>query len=269
MARGKKAISRKEELVFEAATIVIEIFKSNGISCAIFGSLASKLYGAQREPKDVDILVIQNINPPDSESSNKEVLSSEELKALVFRTRPGDFYLREARDTEATYKVLYFRPSPSATRPARTQKQIMHSPDPECKVDILVPGIMHLPHLRPELMYWHSIPAEVTSKLRANIANRWPLVPFSLLLAHKLQGWDDNRKAEEEYKRERQHKDAKDVKRLLALTQWVDGLKEKGPEVWDDAELFSDALKELTKERVKEYSRAFPRQAAQWSALGF
>ena len=39
------------ELVLEAAQVVTEIFRTRGISCAVFGSLASRLYGTTRTPK--------------------------------------------------------------------------------------------------------------------------------------------------------------------------------------------------------------------------
>jgi len=39
------------ELVLEAARVVTEIFRRRGISCAVFGSLASRLYGTTRTPK--------------------------------------------------------------------------------------------------------------------------------------------------------------------------------------------------------------------------
>ncbi|KAF9486284.1 hypothetical protein BDN70DRAFT_870380 [Pholiota conissans] len=251
-------------LVLEATTTVVEILQANGIQCAVFGSLASKLYGSPRDPQDVDILVFQDTRTPET-----QILSTEELKQLIYRTRPGDFYLKDPRDQEATYKILIYRPSPSAHRPARTMKQIIRLPDPECKVDILIPGTMYLPHLRPELVQWHQVEATESRRLRARIANAIPLVPFSLLLVHKLQGWDDNRKHEESYKRDRRHKDAKDVKRLLNLTAPVKALVERGADTWNDTELFSEELQELTVQRVRDFVQEFPGLAIKWAELGF
>jgi hypothetical protein len=209
-------------------------------------------------------LVFQDPNKPDT-----QILSTEELKQLIYRTRPGDFYLKNPRDQEATFKILIYRPSPTALRPARTQKQIIRIPDPECKVDILVPGTMYLPHVRPELIQWHAIAAEEGLRLKARVAPAIPLVPFALLLVHKLQGWDDNRKSDEEHKRQRQHKDAKDVKRLLQVTSEVGGLKERGAGTWSDAELFSEEFQQLTAQRVRDFARAFPGSAITWIDLGF
>ncbi|KAF8191129.1 hypothetical protein BJ912DRAFT_964130 [Pholiota molesta] len=244
MPRREGKIAPKEKffgLVLEATSAVMEILEANGISCAVFGSLASKLYGTSRDPQDIDLLVFQDPNKPDT-----QILSTEELKQLIYRTRPGDFYLKNPRDQEATFKILIYRPSPTALRPARTQKQIIRIPDPECKVDILVPGTMHLPHIRPELIQWHAIAAEEGLRLKARVAPAIPLVPFALLLS------------DEEHKRQRQHKDAKDVKRLLQLTSEVGGLKERGA-----------GFQQLTAQRVRDFARAFPGSAITWIDLGF
>lgn len=39
------------KLVLQAALIVTDIFKAHNMTCAVFGSLASKLYGSPRCPK--------------------------------------------------------------------------------------------------------------------------------------------------------------------------------------------------------------------------
>jgi hypothetical protein len=178
----------------------------------------------------------------------------EELKALIVRTRPQDFYLKDPKNVDDTYKILIFRPSPSIDYPVRSQEDIIRSADPECKVDILVPGTMHLPRLGTTYIQW---------------VDQTPLVPFSLLLVHKLQGWDDNRNAEDNFRRSRQHKDAKDGKKLLGLKDLMEALSQSGSEGWADTELFSVEFQALTKERVKSYARAFPSSAKHWRSLGF
>lgn len=94
-----------------------------------------------------------------------------------------------------------------------------------------------------------------------------PLVPFSLLLLHKLQGWDDHRKAEETYKQKRQSTDAADVRRMLNLKQEMVAIQASPP--WGDSELFSEEFQSLTKERVKEYCTVFPDRVERWKSLGF
>jgi len=46
-------------------------------------------------------------------------------------------------------------------------------------------------------------------------------VPFGVLLLHKLQGWDDHTKAVEKHKFRKRVQDAADVRRLLALPEFV------------------------------------------------
>jgi hypothetical protein len=54
MVRNQKKARVTDEhvaLVLAAAKMVTEILQSHEIPCAIFGSLAAKLYGAPRPPK--------------------------------------------------------------------------------------------------------------------------------------------------------------------------------------------------------------------------
>lgn len=160
-----------------------------------------------------------------------------ELKDLILRTNPRNFYLKLPRDPAAEYRILWYR---------RWYR------GPECKVDILVPGTMHLPRL---------------PKQSAVVVNQIPLVPFGLLLLHKLQGWDDHRKAEEPFKRAKQHQDAGDVRRLLALKET--GRLGEGAAPWEDRGVFGEEFMELTRERVQAYCEAFPDRAARWKEIGF
>ena len=111
---------------------------------------------------------------------------------------------------------------------------------------------MHLPHLPPT---------------RVTFLEGIPVVPFALLLLHKLQGWDDHCKAEESHKKAKSPQDAADVKKLMALEVHMRALLRAG--VWEDEALFSEEFVELTRERVKSYVRVFPDRAEQWRALGF
>lgn len=199
--------------------------------------------------QDVDLLVCPVLNDPiDSNSSRPTVLrifDAAGLKDLVVRANPRNFFLKLPRDPAADYRILWFR---------------QYYRGPECKVDILVPGTMHLPHL---------IAARVVHLTDANhgASSTIPVVPFALLLLHKLQGWDDHRKAEEAYKNQKQHQDAADVRKLLALRHESELLAKTPP--WDDEELFSEEFRTLTRERVKAYCDAFPDRSKEWKALGF
>ncbi|KAJ3574442.1 hypothetical protein NP233_g1770 [Leucocoprinus birnbaumii] len=217
--RLSKKAKRKEDhlnFVMVAANATLSALNKHGLSGAVFGSLACKLYGTFREPKDVDMLILQ---PPDAPRTAEEL----------------------PRDPAAPYRILHYR--------SRYSGQ-------DCKVDILIPGTMYLPDLFP-----YSV-----RRCIAAISNI-PLVPFSLLLLHKLQGWADHIVATEEHKRRKHVQDAADVRRLLEMEERLEVLKTTQP--WSNAELFCEEFQELTRERVKDYCKAFPKRAAAWKLLGF
>ncbi|KAG6894886.1 hypothetical protein C0992_004184, partial [Termitomyces sp. T32_za158] len=83
-----------------AARKTVELLRSHGYPCALFGSMACKLYGNKRIPNDIDVLVLP---PPDSTISGLPP-TQESLKELLVTSAPTFFVLRPARDPEATYK---------------------------------------------------------------------------------------------------------------------------------------------------------------------
>ncbi|PPR08024.1 hypothetical protein CVT24_010882 [Panaeolus cyanescens] len=289
--RAVKVQAQKEhfELVMEAAKTVVGILEGAGYSCAVFGSLAARLYGSSRCPKDVDILINNSIpsnnpsSPPSSSSPEtpiEEPLSAASLKSLILSLNPRNFYLKLPRDPTAPYRILYYR---------RAYQGV------ECKIDVLVPGIMHLPLIPPG---------------REKRIDDIPCVPFALLLAHKLQGWDDHRKAEEAFQRRKQEQDAGDVKKLLGLKHEVAALVDNininkntlvmekpdvirraierdepvqlfkslgevnggggAGEMWAGCEdMFSDEFRELTRMRVRDFCVEFKGMGEVWRSLGF
>jgi hypothetical protein len=162
--------------------------------------------------------------------------SAEWFKTIVVASYPHQFYLKDSKNPQATYRILWYG-----------QRDF----GPQCKIDILVPGTLHLPLLSQSHISWIS---------------GFPLVPFSLLLLHKLQGWTDHRDALENFKRQKQHMDAADVRRLMQLDPVV-GLGSSPP--WEDKELFDEEFQRLSKERVKLYCETFPDRAEGWELLGF
>ncbi|KAH6896155.1 hypothetical protein BKA70DRAFT_1116869 [Coprinopsis sp. MPI-PUGE-AT-0042] len=256
--RKKKATKAEKEakqeahfqLVMEAARTVVRILKDRGIECAVFGSLAARLYGSYRCPKasrfslDVDMLVLQDPSIPPEQQ-----LTAEQLKVLFLDTSPLHFYLKLPRNPEDTYRILYYR---------REYLGV------DCKVDILIPGTMYLPHTLP--------PNDEQT------ATRWvdgiPLVPFGLLLLHKLQGWDDHRLAEEEFRQKKQVQDAADVKKILGMDREVNKLVKTVSAMnenrwWKDPILFSEEFRDLTKRRVDDYCKEFQDRSKAWKKLGF
>lgn len=178
----------------------------------------------------MDLLVYQ---PP----TEGEPWTAEHLKKTLLDLDPVHFYLTMPKDPTAEYRVLWYR---------------QYYLGPGCKVDVLLPGTMHLPNLPPS---------------SAVLIDGVPLVPFSLLLLHKLQGWDDHRIAEEAHKRRKLPQDAGDIKRLLGMDDKVGELGEERP--WSDRALFSEEFEELTRRRVREYCESYPQHVKRWRVLGF
>ncbi|KAJ7894570.1 hypothetical protein B0H13DRAFT_1719239 [Mycena leptocephala] len=229
-SNAEKAASEQEHLnlVLAAAETAINIFRLHNLPVAIFGSLACKLYGNSRCPKDADILVFPSARDIDAEI----------LKRLLVAAAPLFFYLKNARDPAATYRILWFRP-PSSRH--------------ETKVDILVPGAMSLPTIPLPRIRWIS---------------GLPLAPFSFILLHKLKGWADHRDAPEGFKRVRQTTDAADVRRLLDIVTEMQVLQAT-PSWWEDPELFDAELQADSVVRVRQYCIEFPGRAERWRSLGF
>lgn len=156
------------------------------------------------EPKDVDILVLPSVGG---------IRTIEQLKLSVISANPTNFFLIPARDPTADYQILYYRLANSPAPIPRTS----------CRVDIVFPGAFHLPNLPLSQIWWDEA---------------LPLIPFSLLLLQKLQGWDDHGLS---------HVDAQDVQGLLKLSICV-GLRYTEP--WKDRQLFSVEFERLSRERV-------------------
>lgn len=238
--RGKEPRISFTQVRRLAAQTAVRVLYQLGFSCAIFGSFACKLYGNSRIPNDVDILVL-----PPPESSHTQ----EDIKEALVSADPDHFILKEPRDPAASYRVLYFCLSASAS--ASTARSS------SSKVDILLPDVMHLPALPTSLIEWKG---------------ELPVVPLSVLILQKLQGWDDHRNAvEERYKK----KVPADVKDVVWLIGGGDGrnaavlrdLKQRRP--WNDRALFSEEFERLSRERVISFCEAFPQHVNIFRNLGF
>ncbi|KAJ7222872.1 hypothetical protein B0H12DRAFT_1328979 [Mycena haematopus] len=229
-SNAEKAASEQEHLslVLTAAETAINILRLHNLPAAIFGSLACKLYGNSRCPKDADILVLT----PASD------INAEILKQLLVTAAPRLFYLKNARDPAATYRILWFHQPPHRR---------------ETKVDILVPGPMSLPNIPLFRIRWIS---------------GLPLAPFCFILLHKLKGWADHRDAPEGFKRARQNTDAADVRRLLDIATEMRVLQAE-PSWYRDPELFDAELQADSVVRVRHYCIEFPGRAERWRSLGF
>jgi hypothetical protein len=239
------------QMVFLAGLTTVGILHKLDFSCAVYGSLACFLYGNLREPnvcvfpspsvslanefdpQDVDILVLPPLH---------NTISMEDLKLAIEHLDPVHFYLIPSKRPGAGYKVLYYRLNNTST---------VQTISTSCKVDLVFPGTLHLPTLPRTQIFWDE---------------GLPLIPFSLLLLQKLQGWDDHRISEEDIKRLKQRTDAKDVHGLLELSGTVP-LRFSRP--WSDRLLFSEEFEVLSRQRVRLYCAMFPECAESWRLLGF
>ncbi|KAJ7838726.1 hypothetical protein B0H14DRAFT_2788437 [Mycena olivaceomarginata] len=86
-SNAEKAASEQEHLslVLTAAETAVNILRQNNLPAAIFGSLACKLYGNSRCPKDADILVLTSASD----------ITAEILKQLLVAAAPRLFLPQE------------------------------------------------------------------------------------------------------------------------------------------------------------------------------
>jgi hypothetical protein len=168
-------------------------------------------------------------------------LDAEAAKRVLAERRPDIFYLKDARSPDATYKKLFY------------QCQGGGASSTPIKVDILFPGgELDLPHID------HPV-----------VMNGLPLVPFSVLLLHKLQGWDHNRRSPLVYKRKKTYQDYTDVVSLLKLSKRIEKLVQKLP--WDNRSLFSESFMQKSRLRIVQFCadrRAPEDMRVYWNRLG-
>ena len=155
------------------------------------------------------------------------------------------FKLRRSATRLATYKILYYHLRYYDTAHGILEKN-------QCKVDILIPGIMHLPALTDVHITWNG---------------GLPNVPFAVLLLHKLQGWDDHRHMHSEPKKyAKRLVDAQDLQLLLEMREHVEPLEASRP--WSDRALFSEEFEALCLPRVRDFITLYPAAREGFRLLG-
>ena len=173
--------------------------------------------------KDVDIIVMTT------------TYSTEDLKTFVSAT-PG-FYLRPSQRPGQTYKILFYKLKPTMWANRRS-----------CKVDILVPGIMNIPHVPPEQIVW---------------VNRLPVLPLIVLLLLKLQGWSDHRASTRSDYQQKQYVDIRDLSQLV-VTAAREGVR------LDNATWLPDTFISRGREHFALFLRIVrPAQTSYWRDIGF
>ncbi|KAF9458896.1 hypothetical protein BDZ94DRAFT_1269618 [Collybia nuda] len=211
----------------------VSILQNMNIRCAIFGSMGCRMFGNPRPPNDVDVLLLP---PPGNESTQ------EDFKTAIVARDPVHFFLKNAKDPKATYKVLYYRLDNTSKKETS-------------KVDILLPGVMHLPALSMEKIVW-----------QRRGENVLPVVPFAVLLLQKLQGWDDHRTATENRYIKKAPVDVTDLTNMLQMRH-VYPLVVSRP--WSDRTLFSEEFEQRSRERVIDFCAQYPQHKEIWQRLGF
>ncbi|EDR00507.1 uncharacterized protein LACBIDRAFT_313369 [Laccaria bicolor S238N-H82] len=217
-----------------AAVKTVRILEKEGLPCAIFGSMACKLYGNERGPYDVDILVL----PPPS----RHDVTLSDIKNIIIAASPEEFgYLGPSSNDIDARRPLYFQA--------------------KIRIDVVLPGMMNLPALLPAQIKWTT----------GSESTRLPVLPFDLLLFQKLQAWDDHRNARGGKFSHRISNDVKDIQWMLreGVPKYMKDWKVVGHDKWNNRSLFSEGFERLTKERVTAFCADYWYDKPLWRAIGF
>ncbi|KIM36707.1 hypothetical protein M413DRAFT_449042 [Hebeloma cylindrosporum] len=207
---------REIQLVIQAT---LSALSKNDLEACLFGSAAAALYGMDRIPKDVDLLVL-NAGPGHVD---------EEIKRLVASTDPT-FSLIASRVVGADHHVLWYNLPIIETHP---QKRKQTNPSEEapsslrraCKVDILIPGTLDIPSIPKSQLHF-----DTSSFFASYIADNdttsstpkiLPIacVPFCTLLMLKLRAWADHSLPKAPHvMHQRIPQDEEDIQELLRIS---------------------------------------------------
>ncbi|OBZ77050.1 hypothetical protein A0H81_02983 [Grifola frondosa] len=106
-----------------------------------------------------------------------------------------------------------------------------------CKVDILIPGVLNIPHVPDG---------------QEDVINNLPVMPIMPLLLLKLQGWSDHRASPRADMQEKQYVDVEDIKELLAIACELEQDAYQANLMWIPVEFLDD-----TQERVYDFLEEF------------
>ncbi|KAK0430450.1 uncharacterized protein EV420DRAFT_1773586 [Desarmillaria tabescens] len=220
-------------VVFCAAREVTRIFEKEGCTFAILGSTACYLYGNDRLPNDLDILMSSHTCKP------------EWLKEFLVTNNPDRFYLTDAKTPGATWKVLWYHDLGVDGKLEKT------------KIDILKPGVLQLPMIFSEA---------IVDK------QGLPVIPLSILLLHKLKGWKDNMESTEQRLRSKHDADVGDIGSLVKIVlEGMNMQEKKNSMYWKQfaLERFDQEFRDGTERRVRLFCSRFPEYRDMWRKLGW
>ncbi|PBK96052.1 hypothetical protein ARMGADRAFT_757430 [Armillaria gallica] len=224
--RGPRAV------VFRAAKELTRILREGGYTFAILGSTACYLYGNDPLPNDTDIVM------------SSHTCDLELLKEILATEHPNRFQLVDAKTLGATWKVLWYH-------------DYVEGKLEKTKVDILKPGVLHLPMIFSEAIVQKQ---------------GFSVIPMSISLLHKLQGWKDNMDSDLPRLRNKCDADAGDICSLLEIIFEGMGAQErKNSTHWKRfaLERFDEEFRGETGRRVRLFCSIYSEYREMWKKLGW
>jgi len=231
------------------------------------------MYSPPNISQDIDMVVLTSSH------------TQEELKNRLV-SYDSRFYTVASKDPFATYRVLWFRLSGYRR---------------SCKVDLLLPGVMNIPHVPSDRIYRmkdHPTSASRSTSssntttrhpstssayysylytstgsgsLLSNLSTDYPLMPFLPLLLLKLQAWQDHGESPKAYMREKQPTDVRDITELLnlAVTKYSGAVSRKQTLLEKERAWLPETFVRDGEKRVKKYIQLYPSSRSQWRTVGF
>ncbi|KAJ3516554.1 hypothetical protein NLJ89_g1064 [Agrocybe chaxingu] len=224
-----EADNRRLQALLLIARRLVDILFGLGADCALFGGLASRLYGNPRVPFDIEMLV----------QPRELSMTPEALKRAIC-----------GHDSHLFFgDVLHFRVNgPKRLAPNGTFR------GNTCKI-----YIMMLSELR--------LPRTALSPSRVEVRESLPILPYPVLLLHKIQEWDAHRKRPEVPNTYQRHRIEADV--ILGLLKLEPMAELRRTRPWEDRSLFSKEFMALSTRRVREFYVAYPKSKPEFVSIGF
>ncbi|RXW23636.1 hypothetical protein EST38_g2238 [Candolleomyces aberdarensis] len=205
-----------------ARHVVSILMRGFGLECVLSGKAVYQLYsyGTTRVPEELQVLVL----PPTS------IPLSEAWLTQQIAQRYPDLFKQKVKKRTLFYK---FPPGIDLPRPFKAART--------CRVEILLPGTLGLPHLSASDVVW---------------IDNLPVIPFLASLLLKLETWAGEPK----------YANTQDVQYLLSL---VPNLPVWVVRPWKERKLMSDEFQAKSELRVKNFCLDFQDFKPLWQMLGF
>ncbi|RXW11535.1 hypothetical protein EST38_g14320 [Candolleomyces aberdarensis] len=205
-----------------ARHVVSILMRGFGLECVLSGKAVYQLYsyGTTRVPEELQVLVLPPASIPLSEAWLTQQIAQ----------RYPDLFKQKVKKRTLFYK---FPPGIDLPRPFKAART--------CRVEILLPGTLGLPHLSASDVVW---------------IDNLPVIPFLASLLLKLETWAGEPK----------YANTQDVQYLLSL---VPNLPVWVVRPWRERKLMSDEFQAKSELRVKKFCLDFQDFKPIWQMLGF